>query len=420
MDPILWAVWIMPALCGFFSLADISLRSFRRVQLEEAFGGAAGEKRLERFEAQLPALRLTVSLCRALCNLTLVVLLLHLLDAIGNGVWPTVAAMLMAGGIIAVVGLAIPHAWANYGGEKVLAKTFLLLLGLRYALLPIIEFMRVFDVPIRRLSGAPDKPEENGAKREILYAAEEGRAEGAVDEEEAEMIESVMELADTEAGEIMTPRTDIFALPVDTPWEEACRQISEAGHSRVPVHEGDIDNIIGMLYAKDLLVPINQNGKDLRHLMRKCFFVPETKHVNDLLREFKARKVHIAVILDEYGGTAGLVTIEDILEEIVGDIDDEYDRPEPVSIRQVDEGTVEVDGRVHVEELNDALEIELPDDEDYETVAGFVFSELGYIPAVGETLESRGAHFTVLAADERKITRLRVQRTETPEDHEEA
>ena len=422
MDPLLWVVLPFTALCGFFSLADISLRSFRRVELQEALGGVSGEAKLERFEAHLPALRLSISLCRALANLVLVVLLLYLLGAPGGGWARTVAATAAAAAIIAIVGLAIPHAWAAYAGEKFLAAVLPVLFACRYALYPVISLMQSFDVPIRRLSGTPDEDGENGdnAKKEILYAAEEGRAEGAVDDEEAEMIESVMELSDTHAGEIMTPRTDIFALPVETAWQRACQSVSEAGHSRVPVYDGDIDNITGILYAKDLLERVQgDEPADLRSLMRKCYFVPESKPLNDMLREFKARKVHIAVVLDEYGGTAGLITIEDVLEEIVGDISDEYDRPEPAPIRRLDDKSVEVEGRTYIDDLNDALGIEIPEDEDYDTVAGFVFSAMGYIPAVGEALEDHRVKFTVLDADERKITRLRVERIDSKGEAEE-
>ncbi|MCK4602564.1 MAG: HlyC/CorC family transporter, partial [Phycisphaerae bacterium] len=215
---------------------------------------------------------------------------------------------------------------------------------------------------------------------------------------------------ETQAGEIMTPRTDIFALPVETPREKAAERIVRAGHSRVPVYEGDLDNIIGVLYAKDLLAPTDPPQQaHLREIMRKPYFVPETKVLDDLLREFKARKVHIAVVLDEYGGTAGLVTIEDLLEEIVGEISDEYDADAVAPMNRIDSRTAEVDGRLYIDDLNDAMNLAIPEDEDYDTVAGFVFSELGYIPAVGEEVSSHGAKFTVLAADERKITRLRVE-----------
>jgi magnesium and cobalt transporter len=208
----------------------------------------------------------------------------------------------------------------------------------------------------------------------------------------------------------MTPRTDIFALPVETPWDQSCSKVVEAGHTRVPVYQDSLDNIIGVLYAKDLLGHIGDDRPpNLRSVMRKPYFVPETVLLNDLLREFKARKVHMAVVLDEYGGTAGVVTIEDVLEEIVGEIADEYDRAEPALMKRIDRKTAEVDGRLHIDDLNDTFGLDIPEDEDYDTVAGFIFSELGFIPTADETLEAGGARFTVLAADERKISKLRVE-----------
>ncbi|HAU36086.1 MAG TPA: hypothetical protein DCX07_00015 [Phycisphaerales bacterium] len=423
MDPLVWVVMGSAALSCFFALTGYSLRAYRRVQMEDRFPGVPARKRLETLERHLTALRLTTSFCRSVSNLALVVSMVYLFRqaSVGAGLGRAVAATAAAAGIIAVFGVAIPSAWAAHAGEKVLAATFGILMAVRYALWPVVAVMQAFDMPIRRLSGVSDESEtgDQAAKQEILQAATEGQAEGTVHPEEVEMIESVMEFGQTQAGEIMTPRTDIFALPLETDWREASRQIVAAGHTRVPVYSGDIDNIVGVLYAKDLLAQVQaETPLALRELMRKPFFVPETKPLNDLLREFKGRKVHLAIVLDEYGGTAGLVSIEDVLEEIVGDIADEYDRPEPALMHRIDERTAETDGRLHIDELNDAMALSVPEDEDYDTVAGMVFSELGYIPSAGEKLEAHGARFTVLEADERKITRLRVEKLPPDEDEE--
>ncbi len=241
-----------------------------------------------------------------------------------------------------------------------------------------------------------------------MQVASDAQAEGAVDADEMEMIESVIEFGDRRVGEIITPRTDIVAVPADATLEQVRRTVIQAGHTRIPVYAGDIDNIIGILYAKDLLAIDEPDRTDLRSVMRKPFFIPETKPLGDLLREFKAQKMHMAIVLDEYGGTAGLITVEDLIEEIVGDISDEYDRAESPLLKRIDERTVEIDGRMYIEDLNDAMGLSLPEEEDYETVAGFIFSELGFIPPVGQTLSTNGAEFTVIAADARKITRLRV------------
>ncbi len=405
----------------FFALVSYSLRVWRRAALDEVFDGPRGKEKLEALEKNLPALRWTMSFCRSLANIVLAVALMHVFGVFDGAGWELVAAVLVAMAIIAVLGIAIPQVWASYASEKVLRATLGIQMAVRYAFYPVAAIMSIFDLPIRRLTGVTTDEDENGeaAKAEILQAASEGAAEGAVDAEEVDMIESVMEFGDTRAAEIMTPRTELFAVPADMPWREAAEKIVVAGHTRVPVYQRDMDNIIGVLYAKDLLQLTAQDKEvSLREIMRKPFFVPETKPLDDLLRDFKRLKVHIAIILDEYGGTAGICTIEDLLEQIVGDISDEYDRDEPEEMNRLSDTVAEIDSRMYVDDLNDALRLELPEDEDYDTVAGLVFSELGYIPQVGDTLEAHNAKFSVLAADERKIIRLRVERLATKDDDE--
>ena len=288
MNRFFWVVLAAVALSGFFALVNCALRAFRRVQLEEAFSGPSGQKRLETLERHLKSLRLMTAFCRAAANLVLVVGFVYLWGAPNGDWWRPVLGMVCAAAVIAVFGVAIPQAWASYAGEKVLSETFAVLLGLRYALYPITALMGAFDLPVRRLSGvADDEQDDNGevAKQEILQAASEGQAEGAVDAEEVHMIESVMELGETRAAEIMTPRTDIFALSVNMGLQQACDRVIQAGHTRVPIYEGDIDNIIGILYAKDLLQPVRAaEPPPLRDVMRVPFFVPETKPLDDLLR----------------------------------------------------------------------------------------------------------------------------------------
>ncbi len=364
------------------------------------------------------------ALLRSVCNLAMLVLLLLAFGARRGNPVGILAGMVVAAVLISIFTVAIPHAWARYAGPKILAVTSGILLGLRRALWPVVVVMRAFDLPVRRLSGIPDplsdqaqngsngrkpSPLETAVKAEILQVASDGQAEGAVDPEEVEMIESVIEFGDQRAGEIMTPRTDIVALPVSATLETVRQTVVDAGHTRIPVYDGDIDNIVGILYAKDLLSVAEPDRMDLAGMLRKPFFVPETKPLDDLLREFKARKMHMAVVLDEYGGTAGLITVEDLIEEIVGDISDEYDRAESPLIDRIDERTIEVDGRMYIDDFNDAAGLNLPEEEDYDTVAGFVFSELGVIPQEGQTLTIGQTTFTVLTADAHKITRLRVE-----------
>ena len=414
-------MWLV--LC-FFALVSFALRDFSRAKLEEVFTarkGSKGSRRLELFDSQLKPLQLTLALCWSLGNLVLVVAMVTMFNKIDPSPYKSLTAIIWSGAIISIVGIGIPHAWASYAGEKILASTFWILIALRYFLFPIVIIMQAFDLPIRRLSGHTDEDDENGesAKQEILKAAADGAAEGLVDDDEVEMIESVIEFSDTDAAEIMTPRTDVFALSIDTPWVQAVSEIHDAGHTRVPIYEDNLDNITGIIYAKDLLKHIitGEPPENLQSLSRKPFFVPESKPLDDLLREFKSRKVHIAVVLDEYGGTAGLVSIEDVIEEIVGEISDEYDHPEDNAMRRVNETTIDSEGRLRIDELNDLLELDLPEDEDYDTIAGFVVAELGYIPAIGETITVSDAKFTILESDERKISRLRIEKFDSEEDH---
>jgi CBS domain containing-hemolysin-like protein len=178
------------------------------------------------------------------------------------------------------------------------------------------------------------------------------------------------------------------------------------------VYEDNIDNIIGFIYAKDLLKQIGKDAGEfeLRKKLRKAYFVPETKSLRSLLHEFQNKKLHIAVVLDEYGGTAGIVTLEDIIEELVGEIADEYEESEPEPVKKLDADTIEVDARMYVGDLNDEFDMDLPEDDDYDTVGGFVFSHLGYIPRAGASFTYRNLEFTITAAEPRRVVSIRIKK----------
>lgn len=311
---------------------------------------------------------------------------------------------------IVFFGVTIPNAWAKHAGEVFLARMLPSLEVTRRISWPILAALSVMDEVVRRLVGAPreSSDESEEAEREILDALSQAEISGDVSEAEKQIIRSAITLDETLVGEIMTPRTDIFAIDARLTYSEVRQHIVTAGHSRIPVFEKSIDHVIGILYAKDLLAVEGPEGFCIRKLMRPVTFLPETKDVASCLREFQTDRVHIAIVLDEYGGTAGLVTIEDILEELVGEIADEHDEPPPQPIRRIDDHTAEVDARVRVEELNEALEINLPVDEAYDTVAGFVLSRLGRIPKTGESLTEQNVRVEVVEARDRAIHRLRI------------
>jgi CBS domain containing-hemolysin-like protein len=242
---------------------------------------------------------------------------------------------------------------------------------------------------------------------ELMEASEE---EGLLNEEESEMIRAIFTLGETVVREIMVPRTDMACISVDVTTEELLTTIIECGHSRIPVYEGTVDNITGILYAKDLLRYWGNAspGLDFREIARQPFYVPETKNLEELLQEFKVRRVHIAIVIDEYGGTSGLVTIEDLLEQIVGDIQDEHDAEEELVQLQSDGSTV-VDARLPIEELEQLFEIEV-EREKFDTVGGLIFYLLGRIPRTGDEVNCCGIRLTVLSAGERRIGKLRAEK----------
>ncbi|HQH71334.1 MAG TPA: hemolysin family protein, partial [bacterium] len=215
--------------------------------------------------------------------------------------------------------------------------------------------------------------------------------------------------------EIMTPRVDVQAIPADVTLEEARDEAIHQGHSRIPVYENNIDRIVGILYVKDLLRVMNDTHPfNLREILRPALFVPKTKRVSDLLETFKKKKNHIAMVVDEYGLTAGLVTIEDVLEEIVGDIQDEYDQEPPEYEIQPD-GTYIADAKINLDILSEVLGIDFPE-EDVETLGGFLSSQQGDVPRVGEEIEFKGHRFTVLDSNELRINRVKIARIEPEPD----
>lgn len=247
---------------------------------------------------------------------------------------------------------------------------------------------------------------------ELMEASEE---EGLLNEDESDMIRAIFSLGGTVVREVMVPRTDMASVAVDASNEDLLATIIACGHSRIPVYEGTIDNIIGILYAKDLLRYWGGDSIsfDIRNIVRQPFFIPETKNLEELLQEFRKRRVHIAIVIDEYGGTSGLITIEDLLEQIVGDIQDEYDTEDELLLSQPD-GSALIDARLPIEDFEEHFNINVERDK-FDTVGGLIFHLLGRIPRCGEEVECSGILLTVLSAGERRIGKLRaVRSTDTP------
>lgn len=425
-----WAVLLISILAGgtlFFSVNSVALRIFSQVKLQEAFKAAVKKEDskalTERFLEKEEDLIFTCSLYRLIFNMCILLVMIAFFTRHSDPehtwryAFDYFLAFIISLTIFLVFSLAIPHAWAKYAGEKILSRTYKIIMLFAFITSPILYIFKLYDGFVRRLAGiaetTPEKQYEE-KQEEFLTDLEQHRTDGVLDEEEQEMIENVLELRDSIANEIMTPRTDVVAVEVNSDLQQVLQIITSGGHTRIPVYEGNIDNIAGIIYAKDLLTEIGKKPEDfkLREKMRKAYFVPETKPLRALLHEFQNQKLHIAVVLDEYGGTAGIVTLEDILEELVGEITDEYEETPPEPIKKIDQNTIEADARTCIDDLNDELELKLPEDEDYETIGGFVFARLGYIPKVNESFDYENLKFTIASAEPRKIKRIRIQKIE--------
>jgi len=319
------------------------------------------------------------------------------------------AVALIAAGLLIlllqVAARALVVRWVDVGAQRLSGFVHTVALVLTPAVLPLLALSR-------RLGGQKEGDGVAGnvmlsddGLRFLINAAEEP---GLIEEDEKKMIASIFELGEMVAREVMVPRIDVAAVDQRTTLREALDVIIQAGHSRIPVYDDTVDNIQGVLYAKDLLLPF-RDGRDamlITELMRPAYFVPESKRVDDLLQELQQRRVHMAIVVDEYGGTAGVVTIEDLLEEIVGDIQDEYDSETPMS-QQVGEREFVFDGQIRLDDANDILNAHLPSEES-DTLGGFIYTQLGAMPSVGSRIVFDDLTLEVLLVEGRRILQVRV------------
>ncbi|HEY7848360.1 MAG TPA: hemolysin family protein [Candidatus Limnocylindria bacterium] len=294
---------------------------------------------------------------------------------------------------------------------------------------PVVWLVASTSNVLVRLLGGRDRPHPGYlSTEELKMLVETGSEQGGIEHDEKEMIHGVIELAETEVHEVMVPRIGIRAVDVNDPIDEVLDVLVRAGHSRLPVYQENLDNIIGILYAKDLLPYLSADGSrlkeiDLRKLVRPPVYVPETKAVDELLHEMQVTKRHMAIVVDEYGGTAGLITLEDVVEEIVGEIQDEYDREESLIEPLSNDGELSfrLDGRVSMDDLRDLFG--LPDDEEedeeaYDTVGGFIVHRVGRIPLPGATVRFRDVTLTVDAAEPRRVAKVIASRPKPAEESE--
>jgi putative hemolysin len=425
---------ILILLNAFFVLAEYSLIRVRRTRIEQLVEeGNRGAKRVNRLISQpgrfLATIQIGVTfvgfLAAAVAGASVVEDLEGVLDdipALANSA--SIIALLVVTLIVALItivfGELVPRAIALAHAER-LAIVFAAPIDvLGRILAPLVWLLTTLTNATARLVGVSEQEQERVTPEELMILVERGSEQGVIEAEEQQMIGAVLELGQQRVHEVMVPRIDITALPVETPLDEMIRTIVAEGHSRIPIYEESIDNVVGILYAKDLL-PLLSGGErpDLRTLLRTPLFVPESISVDDLLHNLQRRKVHIAIVLDEYGGTAGLVTIEDLIEEIVGEIQDEYDVEEPM-VERISDNEARIDGRASIDDLTETFGVDLDDEdkEQYDTVGGLVYHEIGGVPAVGDIVEVDGLTLTVESTDGRRVGKVLVVRRHDHGDEE--
>jgi putative hemolysin len=422
---------VLTLLEGFFVASEIALVSVRRSRIDQLVDeGNRGARRV-RGLLDDPGRFLAVSQL----GLTLLGFFASAFAAVSlvNGLASLLArvdALRESAQAIALVIVTIILALFTIVFAELVPKTLALAHAERYALAlsrpvdllarilgPLIGFLTGLTHAVTGSLGADVSREAEISAEELRLIVERGGEQGVLEAEEEQMIHAVIGLGERRVHEVMVPRIDIVGLPAEATFEEAVERVIEAGHSRVPVYEESIDEVLGILYAKDLLPSLKERvaaRPALRSLLRAPVFVPESMSIDDLLHEFQRRKVHLAIVLDEYGGTAGLVTIEDLLEEIVGEIQDEYDVEEEMVVR-LDDERARLDGRASVDELEELwsdLQVDnlLEDRDEYDTVGGLVFHRIGHVPRPGDHIDVGPLDITVESTDGRRVGKVLVVR----------
>lgn len=285
-------------------------------------------------------------------------------------------------------------------------------------LYPVTWVITWFIRGLFRLFGGRQRRGERITEEDIEYIVGLGRRQGALDADKEHLLSSIFEFSDTTAREIMVPRTDIIAVPVDSNYEKVVEVSLESGFSRIPVFEESIDKVVGIFYTKNLITPPlrEEQGAFLASRMRPAVFVPESKKISEVLKLFQRERIHMAIVVDEFGGTGGLVTMEDIIEELLGEIQDEFDTEEQRLVKTAD-GTYLADARVNVEELEDEFELTFPEDRDYESLGGFLMEEASEVPSAGWEHAYQGHRFRVLEADPQRVIKVEIERL-TPSEAE--
>jgi putative hemolysin len=410
---------------GFFVGAEIAFVSVRRTRLDElADAGDRRAKRAQRLMRDpgrfLAVIQVAITFLGALASAVAAVSIVTVVAEPhrGNALIADQAdtiALLLVTFIVSIVSIVlgelIPKGFALANPDRIALAVSGPISLFAKIVSPLVAVLVLLTKIISKPFGIDPTRTPELSAAEIRLIVEQGSQQGVLEAEEEQMISAVMSLSDSKLHEVMVPRIDIVAIDQEASFDDAVTLVLTEGHSRTPLYKESVDHIVGILYAKDLLRIIAAGGPRprLRDIMRPALFVPESQSVDDLLHELQRRRVHMAIVLDEYGGTAGLVTIEDLLEEIVGEIQDEFDEEEPMKVI-VRDGEAILDGRADIDVMGKLVDppLELEDDEEYDTVGGFVYHRIGRVPVVGDTVAVEPFAITVIKVTGRRVGKVRV------------
>ncbi len=405
------SIVLLLALSAFFSSSEIamfSLASHRVEKLAEQYDGPGAV--LKELKADPHRLLVTILVGNNIVNIAMSSIATGLLAFYGlDGGTAVVVATLGITALVLLFGESAPKSYAIENTESWALRISRPLKLAEYLLLPLIVMFDFLTRQVNRVTGGRAAIETSYVTRqEIQDIIETGEREGVLEEEEREMLQRTLRFNDTIAKEVMTPRLDMTAIPADAEVDEAITACIESGHARMPVYEGSLDNVIGVVHIRDLVRDLNYGETEeveLADLIQPVLHVPESKNVDELLQEMRANRMHMVIVIDEFGTTEGLVTMEDMTEEIVGEI---LEGEEELPIEFIDDETVLVRGEVNIDEVNEELGIDLPEGEEFETIAGFVFNRAGRLVQEGEEIEFDGVVLRVEQVDNTRITQVRI------------
>jgi len=411
---ILGVAWTAPFLllaAGFAVLRAALLHTHEGRLLARLESGGSRD-RLARALRRVESLATSAGIFEVLCELAFALILLrHLAGAGPVDARSLLLTLAIAGPLVVTVSQALPTVLALRIGDRLLLA---ILPAFHVMQMPLAWLVRAIEALSRVMMRVVGLRSDPAYSRRIVEGLrnviEDSEISGDLDASEREMIGNVIDFRDVAVSAVMTPRTEVHAIGIDEGLRAAADEMAACGHSRIPVYQGSLDRVVGVITARDVLLQTGKGGPDgpLRAILRPAHFVPETKRVTELLAEFRREKVKLAIVLDEYGGTAGLVTLGDIVEEIVGEIRDEFDEEAPPRFKPLQDGRIEVDAGLRVSEVNAELRTDIPEDEDYETLAGYVLAELGHFPRRGEGFTAHGARYTVVEASDRRVIRVAI------------